>query len=174
MKKSNIVLSDYDVLLHEYSIWTSARASQRGFCSTRDIAESINASGLQSFAKTLMSRREIDFSAYHKIVCDELLAFLGNRIHKGVRWGRIAKIVNVYLKTSVVIPGKGSANKHIHPPIDGRLLDRLKKEKIIVNKPKAWSKMSENEYNALIKSLYADDRFEQLWMYDRLWTSYKK
>lgn len=163
---------NYNQLVHEYSIWTSARASQRGFCSIKQIAIAINKSNLYSFSRQLMEDYDEDFISRHKKVCESLINELSHETRKGATWGRAAKIVNVYLKTAVVLPSRGTAPNDIHPPIDSRLLKQLKRLGIVESIPKAWSKMSEVEYDSVIESLKKDSRYEQLWMYDRLWKSY--
>jgi hypothetical protein len=65
-------------------------------------------------------------------------------------FGRVAKIVAIYLKTAVVIRDSGESHlsKIIHPPIDRILLTNLKKEYPNI-KMRNWTQLNRDEYYIL-------------------------
>jgi hypothetical protein len=137
MKKTNSLFSNY---LHEYAIWTSARAVQRGFTTTKNIKIAIEQSGIEEFAKefrnstidqSLFDNKHIELvksliESFHSLSKTKETEKAAFNIEK-VTYGRMAKIIAIYLKTSVVIPnqGKGELAKITHPPIDAIFLKAL-------------------------------------------------
>jgi hypothetical protein len=61
---------------------------------------------------------------------DKIKNFVANKITNALMeqkcsYGRAAKIISVYLKTSLVIPNKGINCEYIHPPLDRELICNL-------------------------------------------------
>src|SRR5207237_4965917 len=110
----------FDEHKHRYAIWTAARAVQRSFTTTHNIAKAINATGLKCFSQSNEPITQNEYDTRHKqwskIIIDVL----------DCSYGRAAKIIAIYLKTAVVLPTSGTANSLvIHPPLDRFLLHAI-------------------------------------------------
>lgn len=118
---------DFKEHLHRYAVWTAARAVQRGFAKTETIKEAINSSHLQRFSQRNDIKTFEQFENEHTIVCSNILKSFKEKDIRGASYGRAAKIVNIYLKTAVILPTKGGSDfaKIIHPPIDRILLTNI-------------------------------------------------
>jgi len=112
---------------HNYAVWTAARAAQRGFTTTANIKTAIDNSDLRKFSKDTLNYSVQDFDTFHKTCCHQLIkAFEKISLGKAT-YGRVAKIISIYLKTSIILCNKGEGNKCkiIHPPIDNILLTQM-------------------------------------------------
>lgn len=155
--------------LHNYSVWTASRASQRGFTTTENIASAINKTELQGFA-TLKSILPEEFNTFHrrtsKIIIEEIEK-------KGIKtsYGRAAKIIAIYLKTAVIIKNSGQGNlaKVIHPPIDNILLKNLNQahKELKLGNIK-WTYLNQKDYYNLIYKLRTLD-FDYFWELEEYW-----
>jgi len=101
---------------------------------------------------------------------------------KELSHGQAAKLINVYLKARFVCGGfsKCPSVAALHPPIDRVLLNRLIKtdfagEKAIWRKARdtGWTKLSETEYEQLIKTLQQTLRVTPLWMIEEHWQGHQ-
>lgn len=92
---------------HLFAVWTAARASQRGFTTTLNIKQAIEHSTLQQFSESCEEISKEDYETFHRQCCYQLINNLNEFSNKIVNYGRVAKIISVYLKTSVIIPNKG-------------------------------------------------------------------
>lgn len=165
--------------IHNYAVWTAARASQRGLTSTRKIREAIESSGLRRFAESAnglkrSSFSESNFNRFHKQTANQLIRNLHKAGIRSASYGRAAKIIAIYLKTSVILRSK---NKYIlgliHPPIDADVLKSLSRHNISkgLNSIK-WTKMNEVQYWDLYKEVKAktgsfDWSLEKYWNPER-------
>lgn len=106
--------------LHNFAVWTAARASQRGFTTTENIKSAIDACGIKEFVSENKEMTAEKFDKFHQKIAKSIMNYLNNKSRKKTSYGRAAKIIAVYLKTSIVIrdAGKSSLAKIIHPPID--------------------------------------------------------
>lgn len=139
--------------LHNYAVWTAARASQRNFESTENIKAAINATSLLQFVKEegFDIQTIADYDKYHREVCNELIEFFKNNGLRKCTYGRAAKIVAIYLKTAVILPNQGQGNLSaiIHPPIDAILLKALHKKPQFTDlklNQYRWTLIDEDEY----------------------------
>lgn len=163
----------YDIAkhIHHYAIWTAARAVQRGFTSTANIKLAINATELKEFSGQDENFTSLEFDDFHRKTANKLIQSL---IQRGLKptYGQAAKIIAIYLKTSMVLPnlGKGSLCSIIHPPIDRILLRNLHQchKHLGLNKIN-WTKLSEVEYFELIESLRQLD-YNYFWELEEFWT----
>lgn len=157
---------------HEFAVWTAARAAQRAFTTTKIIKAAINESGLDLSNKDINFNSQLEFDEWHNQVCEELIKNLNkNAPIEKVTYGRVAKIVNIYLKTAYIIPqkGKGNSVKYIHPPIDGILLKELKKnfpEMGIIKT--SWTLFSEKDYKDVIQRIKKLN-LKYLWEIEKHW-----
>lgn len=103
--------------LHNYACWTASRAVQRNFTTTEIIVKAIESTNLKRVDE-LNIQSATDFDSFHRDCCNQLIrCFETNKIRAS--YGRAAKIVAIYLKTSVVIrhSGEGKLAELAHPPI---------------------------------------------------------
>ncbi len=158
-----------DEHVHRFSVWTAARASQRGFTSTLVISQVIESSKLRDFVESQPKAvSPSEFDEFHKGICRDMI----QRFHDlGVTasYGRVAKIVAIYLKTSVVIRVNRTASilEVVHPPIDRIVLRALAKELKDLKKLN-WTQMSFDQYWQLVETIRSqlgnfDWRLELRW-----------
>jgi hypothetical protein len=148
--------------LHNYAVWTAARAAQRGFTTTQNIKQAIEETQLQELAEGKLNINTIEaYDEFHKKTCNKLIeAFQKMELKKDIKakatFGRAAKIVAIYLKTAVVIrdSGKSQLSKIIHPPIDRILLTKLNKNHKQI-KVENWTQLSKDEYDTLWEEIKA-------------------
>jgi hypothetical protein len=143
---------------HNYSVWTSARAVQRSFTTTANIKRAIERSSLRRFAETDSAISESEFEAFHRKCSNEIIQSLRDQAVDKVSYGRAAKIIAIYLKTSVIVANTGNDKRSliIHPPIDSILLKNLSDEilpkKITVT---PWTLLDEDGYWSLVSQIKA-------------------
>lgn len=115
---------DFSEHIHRYAVWTAARAVQRGFAKTATIWSAIDTIGLKNFAQKLGPMTERAFDREFDFLCSGLQTAI---LPTTCSYGQAAKIISIYLKTSVVLTSKGEAAicDVIHPPIDSILLKNL-------------------------------------------------
>lgn len=157
---------------HNYAIWTAARAVQRGFTTTLNIKAAIDKSNLKAFAESSVDVSIGEFEQFHRQCCRQIISNLQDVMTGVPTYGRAAKIVSIYLKTSVVLPGKGECNrsKLIHPPIDSILLTNLNSDlKLTGLRNRLWTKFSEEEYWEVVY-LIRDTIGCFDWKLERYWT----
>jgi hypothetical protein len=148
-------LSDH---IHNYAVWTAARAVQRNFTETKYIKSAIE----QTKLKGLIESRDIytieQFDKFHRDTAKILIDYLKNlndSLFEKATYGRAAKIIAIYIKTAVIIRDPGCIlSKIAHPPIDSILLKNLCfKFKGLGLKGITWTRLTENEYFELISKL---------------------
>jgi hypothetical protein len=150
---------------HIYAVWTAARAVQRSFTgATRvKIDKAINDSGLRE------PWPEVPYDDLHRRWARSIMQSLN------CSYGRAAKIIAVYLKTTVVM-AEGQMAEVVHPPIDGQLLLALSRDTQYAKKDRphwrtlAWTKLDETGYWSLIESLRRNG-LEINWRLERYWRS---
>jgi hypothetical protein len=90
-------------------------------------------------------------------------------------YGRAAKVISIYLKTSVILCNQAKCKKSqvIHPPLDSILLARIAHCLELPSiKTKRWTLFNENDYWDMVKTLQArigkfDWRVEFYWKPER-------
>ncbi|MFQ3857908.1 hypothetical protein ACLK29_18300 [Leptospira kirschneri] len=168
---------DYDEFehRHQFAVWASARAAQRGFTSTAKIRDAIEKSNLKSIAMEAQSWKGgiAEFDKIHIEVCDKLKLSL-----EKCSYGRAAKMVAIYFKCMIVLMGDHESilGKILHPPIDSILLRNLKKNNrnnwklIDAIKGKAWTTLEQKEYFELIAALREFQHNEPcFWKLEKYW-----
>jgi hypothetical protein len=122
---------------------------------------------------------EAGFKTRHREWCRAIMLSLTNAGVKNVTFGRAAKLVAVYLKSTVVLgTGHGSTlSKVAHPPIDSILLSNAAGSPEVVSPDKRewrkvrWTRLGEDAYYQLIgqlRTILAPD--EPFWMLEQYWT----
>lgn len=171
---------EFNTHQHNFASWAAARAVQRGWKGAKNstLLKAINSSSMRSFLKNEKANdiSEAEFERLHRKWCGELRASLREQglEKKSISYGRLAKLVAVYLK-SIVVLGPQYKTKLayvIHPPIDRILLNSLwRYEKLSFVKNIAWTKCEEAEYFALIKHLRGWlDSSKPFWTLEEYWT----
>jgi len=157
---------------HNFALWTAARAVQRGFTTTGNIKIAIEKSDLRQFSEDTSSYGSEQFEKFHKTCSHQLINSFSNLNLPDVSYGRAAKIISIYLKTSVVLSNKGECDKSkiIHPPIDSILLNNISKiEELSSLKAIRWTQLDEHSYWALVYKIKS--HFRKLdWTLEEFWT----
>lgn len=156
---------------HRFSIWTAARSVQRSFATTLNITLVINNTDIREFAESeLKLSGQEQFDSLHRHWCNAIIGEF-NKLKIDASYGRAAKIVAVYLKTSVII-GAGSMNpniKFIHPPIDRIILKNLPKMNSFKQIRKLnWTKFDEQSYWAIVAAIRQELKMFD-WKLEVLW-----
>lgn len=157
--------------LHNYSVWTSARAVQRGFTTTENIKSAIDNTQLRKLVEVGGVKTLVEFDNFHRSTAKIIIQHL-TEMNIPTSYGRAAKIIAVYLKTSVVIRDSGESilSKIIHPPIDNILLTNLAKEnKGMGLENIKWTQLSEKEYFELMRKLQTIHH-DSFWKLEKYWT----
>lgn len=146
----------FDQHRHNYATWTAARAVQRNFTTTAKIKHAIEQSGLRSFAQDDTEISIEQFDALHQLWADRIITTLKADGVQSATYGRAAKIISIYLKTSVILCNKAKCYRSsiIHPPIDGILLKSLSAlPKLADLKSIRWTQLEKEGYWALTDRL---------------------
>ncbi|MFM9947218.1 MAG: hypothetical protein ACKV1O_04705 [Saprospiraceae bacterium] len=183
-------LSTYNITehRHNFACWTAARAAQRTYLKTADITDAIEEAKLletlSELAENDLTRDEYD--VFHEKMANQLIEILKpkEKLYKQkdknknkseetneckTTYGRVSKIIAIYIKTVYVMVDPDSAiSKVAHPPLDRILLTNLKKEGIVIDKLD-WTNFSQKDYQDLMARLHemADDH--PLWKLETFW-----
>ena len=157
--------------LHNFSVWTAARAVQRAYTTTKNIKAAIDKTELAQLALKCDIKTSDEFDIFHRKTSKILIEYLSG-IGIYTSYGRAAKIIAIYLKTSIIIKysGESDLSKIIHPPIDNILLTNLSKSNKHLNVSNIkWTQLSEDEYFELIKRLRSL-HFNGFWELEKYWS----
>ena len=140
--------------IHNYAVWTAARAVQRSFVKTQVMQEAIESTRLRSIITGLEIKTIKQFDEFHDDCCQKIIRFF-KKFGIDTSYGRAAKIVSVYIKTAVVIrdSGKSQVARIAHPPVDNKWLRNLEKEKKQVFVKKPWTNLDRDTYLKMISDL---------------------
>jgi hypothetical protein len=159
--------------LHRYAVWTAARAVQCGLTSTKNIQAAIDKTGLNRFLDSDLVMSEVEFDKFHRETAKKLIEELKDF---GLTYGQAAKIIAIYLKTSVIIrtSGKSELSKFIHPPIDHILLTNINNDHHELGlKGIKWTQLTETEYFDVIDKIRLL-KFEYFWEVEQYWCPSQK
>lgn len=163
-----------------FASWCAARAAQRGFAESSIIIEAIYKSQLPNF-EFVLNKSNLDgkyYSNWHNEVNQEICKHLKKHtnIKNKVTYGRVAKIIAVYIKTAHILGNpKSKISKFAHPPIDRILLNNLAKKypDLFKGKYLVWTKLNKRQYQSIIESLKEVQKREKMnyfWMMEKYWT----
>ena len=156
--------------LHNYAVWSAARAVQRSFVKTQVMKEAIENTKLRSVITGLEIKTIKQFDDFHDDCCQKIIRFF-KKFGIDTSYGRAAKIVSTYIKTAVVVrdSGKSALARIAHPPVDNILLKNLEKEKKQGFAKKPWTNLDRETYLRLISDLrkIQGDEFWKLERYCR-------
>lgn len=165
---------------HNFAIWTSARAVQRNFTTTKIIGNAINNSNLQEEVITLEKSNILseEYDLWHYKMAQKLIYNFPMKEGKSLKlYGRAAKIIAIYLKTYHIVGNPTSSiAKVAHPPVDRVLLSNLYNEnkdlKILNIKETAWTNINSDQYFEIImalRNIQSKNNFEYFWMMEYFW-----
>jgi response regulator RpfG family c-di-GMP phosphodiesterase len=159
---------------HNFAVWAAARATQREFTTTEKLREALEASSIDTFVERPCGRE--DFDGRHRGWCGSICQQLRSRRVEGASYGRAAKLVNVYLKSMVVLPDLSSdVASYVHPPIDRILLQNVAKapevstERSQTLRNTSWTQLSEAAYFELISMLRDINGDRPFWKIEEHW-----
>jgi hypothetical protein len=169
-----------NIHLHNYAIWTAARAVQRSFTSTAVIREAIEYAELSKEIEQLKSNITTteQYASWHKEVAGKVLIKLGELvpIKEKVTYGRAAKIIAIYLKTSIIVTSpEHPVSNLIHPPVDRILLDNLYmkyKNPIFKTSTSKWTEFGQDSYFAVIdaiREIQVKEGMKYFWEIEKYW-----
>ena len=157
--------------IHNYAVWSAARAVQRNFTTTAKIKTAIEKTTLRLFAEHPDVTTIEEFDEIHHSLADQLITAF-EKLSVPCSYGRASKIIAVYLKTSVIIPNKGKsfACQLIHPPIDAILLRNIYADKKIKQmKNLRWTTFDDHKYKEVV-SLLRKEFGECNWKLEKYWS----
>ena len=167
---------------HNFAVWAAARASQRGLgAGVRILRATLESCGIVDDLQGA-NLNEIDderFKRMHRKWCLNAIDRLMEAGIQDVPFGRVAKLVAIYLKSAVILGrGLGTAFAQVaHPPIDGILLKNLVASPDVISVHKSawrrikWTKLNEESYYKLIQQLREVlGPEEPFWKLERFWT----
>ncbi len=169
---------------HRYAAWCAARAVARGVTGAKyqEIEPVLQKSGVRAFVesgKTNWPKNQASFDTEHARLCKAVQRELKRSKVENTSYGLAAKIVAVYLKTLVVVGGRGKStmSEFVHPPIDRIMLKAYKKRlpRVAWDEPKAevpaWTKLDQRRYNAILDTLKGIAGEKGLWTLEEAWLS---
>lgn len=136
--------------LHNFACWAAARAIQNPNLSgtrTGIIRQALDDINIYSYIE---DPTKLDkYEDAHKDIVDKLLTKLEWK-NQETRYGIAAKIIAIYFKVAIIIPGKAplSIINGIYPPIDAYNLHKIKG----FNNHK-WTKLDKDTFDKIIGAL---------------------
>ena len=165
---------------HRYAAWAAAAASRRGFADNAAIVSVLDSSSLRRClveSPKNWPKTATEYDKFHRREARGLIRKFKNAGYANVTYGRVAKMIAIYIKTIVVVgPHHRSPMARVaHPPIDRVLLLALSKFPLADSLRKlcrktAWTKLDERRYFELISELRISGLAEPVfWQLERHW-----
>ncbi len=176
MSVTNTQQYSFTAHLHRFAVWTAARAAQRCFTTTANIQQAIEETGLAKSLAELdtntISPKEYD--DFHRDIATRLqAAFAKKNLLAKATYGRVAKIIAIYVKTSYIIRYPDTAlSKVVHPPVDRILLQRLARGNYDFSvdlKKINWTQLDQETYFQLIDDLRRFWGDRPFWKIEAYW-----
>lgn len=145
-----------------FATWAAARAAQRGFTSVKNLAAALHAARVpeELFDKpATLFVSATQYDDLHRTWCRAIIDNLAGRGIKEVTYGRAAKLVAVFVKSTIVLGGLDDTAlaQVAHPPIDRDLLKSLARTLAPRARRKLaginWTRLDESSYFKLIGEL---------------------
>ncbi len=95
--------------LHNFAVWTAARAVQRSFTKTKAIKNAIDSTYLKSLINITQEFTPVSFDQFHRKVANQIISSLiqnDESLPEKATYGRAAKIIAIYIKTIAVNKGQ--------------------------------------------------------------------
>jgi hypothetical protein len=142
---------------HNFAIWTAASAVRRAFTNNGNIKDVIENSDLRAFAEDSLKYAQVDFDKFHDVTALKMIDSFHELGITNATYGRVSKIISIYLKTSIVLCNKGECDKSevIHPPIDSILLKRIGSgfQELKSLKNQTWTAFNKDEYWKVVSQI---------------------
>jgi hypothetical protein len=176
--QSTDMLADYSIhaLQHQYASWCAARAVAVPCASITNeaVLAAIEAAGLHNFitsSELLPATEMID--SWHRDMRLRILQALSAYGYKKSH-GVAAKIINIYFKTIFCHPGSchDPSVMAMHPPIDSEVVSGIHafgNGNDALWRGVSWTKLSSDEYDALVADIRARADGRPLWQVEQLW-----
>ena len=162
---------------HRFAVWAAARAAQRGFRSLKVLRAALEATDIRQVCGRAVHLRmtQAQFNKRHRAWCFAICRRLrgpGSR----APFGRAAKLVAIYVKTTVVLAGHQRSHlaSVAHPPIDRRLLAEMARKHPDHSDSRlwrttAWTALTFPKYRRLVESLRSVAGPHPLWKLEAYW-----
>jgi hypothetical protein len=157
--------------IHRFASWTAACAVRRNFAGNEVIGSVIDTVKLRTHFDANLSADSFD-QAHRNLAHEMITNFRTAGVPTAkVTYGRMAKIIAIYLKTAIVIPEpECPLSKVAHPPVDRILLTNLhRKHKQYRLNQYNWTQLGEEAYFEVIESLRKIAAGDPLWTLERYW-----
>ena len=161
--------------LHNYPVWTAARAVLRNFTDTKNIKLAIEKTELKGLIDSKLVFTVDSFDNFHREAANVIinqLKSVDKKLENKATYGRAAKIIAIYIKTIIVVRDSGISNlaKIAHPPIDRILLTNASKVyKDFGLNAINWTQLSEDKYFELINK-FRTLEFDYFWELEQHWS----
>jgi hypothetical protein len=161
--------------IHQFGVWAAARAASISRLTNVEVETIFNAVEIEKRVQELQHTKKITpakYKKWHILLCNEIIALVPKKINKKKRvisFGIASKLVSIYLKTTIVLPGLGKTPLACiaYPPID-RFLIRSLNNFCDTNYNTNWSTFNINDYLIIIEKL--QQTFKGcLWHAEVLW-----
>lgn len=174
--------AEYSIVTHRhnFAVWAAARASQRGFTSTRHLKAALEGSGLHLVIRdpARWPTCEEQFDQFHRLYCRKIVDHLTTAGVPKATYGRAAKLLAIYLKCMIVLSEHAESvfATVVHAPIDRNILNNLAKDRNFDPRFRRqwrstnWTTLSEDEYFALITQFRKNSLHKPaFWVLERYW-----
>ena len=156
--------------------WAACRAAQAGSAKAKrsELFDALRDSGvtryLRGVHKPNLTSQQFDKHFYNWV--EKAATCLRKKHHRQVSFGIAAKLISVYLKGAWVLhhPEYCPLSRHMHPPIDSRLLaaiDECKGTKF--SKNYKWQKLDRGKYRELVEQLRSLNGAKPFWQLEEYW-----
>lgn len=163
---------------HRFATWAAARASQRGYATSMELISALEGqTDLREYCQSFYQRPNKfnrisarQFDSLHIAWSNSMAGHL--KSIRGTTYGRMAKMINIYLKCMVVLVKPSSdLSKVIHPPIDRILLCNIAKsnEHLKHFDSIKWTQLNQNDYYDLINQLRQNFSYNYFWEIENFW-----
>lgn len=170
---------------HRFSAWAASRAASTKTCrfnvlQGKSILESVGLNALLTSPDRLPAPDRIDVE--HRRWRTVAIQAAEARDLIGFGHGIAAKLINVYLKSAFVCAGSEFHPRvaSLHPPIDSLLLEELELGNVAnlgadwaAARRIRWSKLSCEQYEAVIAAIRTAVNGEPLWQIESWWRGYQ-
>jgi hypothetical protein len=161
--------------MHRYACWAAARAAQRGWKGGNavNIKAALEEVGLRGKLRKLAEDKPdaARYQCWHSTIANELIQSF-NDIGLIASYGRVAKIIAIYVKTVYVAKDPlGPLSMAAYPPVDRELLMAVKRSKETppYEHGLSWTGFTEKDHDNAIAYLRRLVENRPFWEVERYW-----